>query len=314
MSFANSRESATPSDVSCYTPSAAGSPTPDTVPSTQAVDQITTSFPASAATHEAFRSPGRTFANCSPAPSLASQAYREACIPTWTGLGYRNLASTQALPTRHDPSVSTFVSQSPTHLPTSEQIGPLFSDQIPASMSPSFSQAQRGEPPFSFFHVMAHNPHNDSILSNTSNSIAAHSHNRPYISENSWQTTVATESSPTLLRQGSLNGLSVTTQEHLDFDTLQDKENLGLVYPSNLTSISNLTEVLHDLSKDEAVEAMQRRTFNESEKVLEPKYPSMLPVKPGELPGLGNPDRYLDLSDALGELKITNVGSGEYPI
>ena len=72
--------------------------------------------------------------------------------------------------------------------------------------------------------------------------------------------------------------------------------------------------MLHDLSKDEAVEAMQRRAFNESEKALEPEYPSILSMKPGELPELGNPDRYQDLSDALGALKITNIGGGEYPI
>jgi hypothetical protein len=254
------------------------------------------------------------FTNCSPAPSLVSQPYREACIPAWNGLGYWNIASTQPLFTRHDPSISTFVGQSLTHLPTSEQIGPLLSNPIPASMSPPFSQLQRGEPLFSSYHVTAHNPHNNSILSDTSNSIAAGSQNRPFTLENSWQTTVATESSPILPGQVSLNSLFITTQEYLDFDTLQDKEKLGLVYPSNLSSTSNPTEVLHGLSKDEAVEAMQRRAFNESEKVLEPEYPSMLPMNPGELSELGNPDRYQDLSDALGALKITNIGSGEYPI
>lgn len=79
-----------------------------------------------------------------------------------------------------------------------------------------------------------------------------------------------------------------------------------------VTPSSNSTEVENDLNMDMAARAIQHHTFHERESMLRSEEVSMLQLRSGESPELNDPDRYLDLSNALKELAITNEGSGKH--
>lgn len=137
-----SRASATPSDISCYTPAARGPPTPEAVSNVQPVIQSPIFFPASPAYLESFGSPGTIFAQYFEASPVR---YETVSSPWATTTCLQSIASGRVSPALQDPSMGTSVYSILTPILTSQQVENPFPDQ----RSTPFSISLQVEDPFS---------------------------------------------------------------------------------------------------------------------------------------------------------------------